>query len=388
MSAIYNPNIQFVIKVIFKGIILLLILNFLFIGINQLPYGKITLYNILFPGRERLPFGENPTESFNLTINNIDAMFSSMKIDRQNKKNDEFRVFFVGDSSVWGSLLNNSDSLVGQINQQNFKTCNGLTFHAYNLGYPTLSVLKDLLIIDKALPYRPDLIIWLVTLESFPTKNQLTTPLLVNNPLEVQKLVNKYSLIGKDKNDMVEINFWDQTLIGQRRNIADLFRLQIFGILWTATGIDQNLNVPFNPAKRDFDQDDTFHGLSEHVFSESELSFEIVEKAVQNIEVPIIMINEPILISTGKNSDIRYNFYYPRWAYDQYRLLIEKAMIKSKIPYYDFYNLVAENLFTNSAIHLNSTGEAILVQKINKILADRSCQNRNSQIYLIYKIVR
>ncbi len=369
-----NPDNHFIFHVLIKGIILFLILNFLFIGINQLPLGKITFYNILFPGRERFPFGENPTQSFNITINNIDAMFSSLKIDRQKKEENEYRVFFIGDSSVWGSLLDNSETLTGQINKQNLKTCNGSTIHAYNLGYPTLSALKDLLVIDKALTYNPDLIIWLVTLESFPSKTQLTTPLLNNNPLETQKILDKYSLNDHYENKPFNISFWDQTLIGQRRNIADLFRLQMYGILWSATGIDQNLNVQFTSARRDFDTDDSFHDLSEHIFSESELSFDIAEKAVQNIDIPIILINEPILISNGKNSDIRYNYYYPRWAYDQYQTLLEKVMIKNNIPYYDFYDLIPENYFTNSAIHLNSKGEAIFAQKINDVLREKSCQ--------------
>lgn len=300
-------------------------------------------------------------------------MFSSMKINKERKQENEFRVIIAGDSSVWGSLQANSDTLVGQINQQNIKTCNGLTIHAYNLGYPTLSVLKDLLIIDKALAYRPDLIIWMVTLESLPTKNQLTTPLLVNNPLEEKEIINKYSLTDKFEISISDVNYLDQTLIGQRRNIADLIRLQIYGVLWAATGIDQNLNSTFTQAQRDFDQDYSFHGLNEHVFDESELSFDIIEKVVKNINLPIIVINEPILISNGKNSDIRYDFYYPRWAYDQYRLLMKEAMMKKNIPYFDFYNLVPESLFTNSAIHLNPTGEAILVQKIDEVLKANSC---------------
>jgi hypothetical protein len=370
-----NPNNLSVFRVVIKGFCLFLIINFIFIGLNQLPLGKISLYNLIFPGRERFPFGENPALSFNITLNNIDAMFSSMKIDRQNKKVNEFRVFFVGDSSVWGSLLSNSDSLTGQINRLDLKTCDGLKVEAYNLGYPTLSVLKDLFIIDKSLTYKPDLIVWMVTLESFPMKTQLKTPFVANNPIEIENLLNKFSLENNYQKDIAEINYWDRTLIGQRRNIADLLRLQFYGILWSATGIDQNLNDSFTPAKRDFDRDFTFQGQGEHTLSESELSFNVLEKANEKINVPIVVINEPILISGGKNSDVRYNFYYPRWAYDQYRLIAQGVMTKNQILYYDLYNLIPEDQFTNSAIHLNKSGEAILAQTIGDILSDKNCQN-------------
>jgi hypothetical protein len=369
-----NPKSISIFRVLVKGFCLLIIINFIFIGINQLPIGRISLYNIIFPGRERFPFGENPERSFNITLNNIDAMFSSLELDRLDKINDEYRVFILGDSSVWGSLLSNSDTLTGQINRLDLKTSNGLKIKAYNLGYPTLSVMKDLLILDRSLPYQPDLFIWMVTLESFPKKTQLKTPLVENNPVEIKKLLNKYSLENTYQEEITANNFWKQTLIGQRRNIADLFRLQFYGILWSATKIDQNLNDPFTPAKRDFESDDSFQGVGNHILSESELSFDVIEKAKKVIKIPIVVINEPILISNGKNSDNRYNYYYPRWAYDQYRILIQKEMIKGNIPFYDFYNLIPEDQFSNSAIHLNISGEAILAQTIANNLFNMSFQ--------------
>jgi len=48
------------------------------------------------------------------------------------------------------------------------ETVSGKQARVYNLGYPTMSLTKDLLILSRALHYQPDLIIWLVTLESFP----------------------------------------------------------------------------------------------------------------------------------------------------------------------------------------------------------------------------
>jgi hypothetical protein len=39
-------------------------------------------------------------------------------------------------------------------------------------------------------------------------------------------------------------------------------------------------------------------------------------------DVPVLLINEPMFISSGQNSDLRYNSFYPRWAYDQYRAML------------------------------------------------------------------
>ena len=49
-------------------------------------------------------------------------------------------------------------------------------------------------------------------------------------------------------------------------------------------------------------------------------------------DVPLFIINEPMFISSGDNSDLRYNSFYPRWAYDQYReILGEKALSQNWI---------------------------------------------------------
>ena len=56
----------------------------------------------------------------------------------------------------------------------------------------------------------------------------------------------------------------------------------------------------------------------------------------QNLDVrlraaPLPPSLEPMLISAGKNSDIRYNFFYPRWAYDEYRRqMAERAAARGR----------------------------------------------------------
>lgn len=359
-----------IIRVITKAFFLFILINILFIWVSPSNIGKISFYNILFPGRARFPFGENPLHSYNLTINNLDAMFASLEIDKSQKMNDEFRVFIFGDSSVWGTLLSNDETLSGQLNNLAMINCQGKKIKIYNFGYPTLSILKDLLFIDQSIKYKPDLIIWLVTLESFPKENQTSSELLKNNSELVQRVLIKYKLNNSYKFN--QNNFLHRTLIGQKRDLADLFRLQAYGVMWAATGIDQNLTTSYIPAKRDFEADEDFHGHGERPLI-NELSFDVIDKAFEKIDIPFIIVNEPILISQGKNSATRYNFYYPRWAFDQYREIMQEMMKNKKIPYYDFYNLVPQNLFTNSAIHLNKEGERILAMEIKSLLMKQTC---------------
>ena len=366
---------KFIRNTILKALLIFLVLNIIFIEINDYPFGNISLYNILFEGRDRFPFGENPEKSYNLTLNNLDAMFSSLKINKKVKNDDEFRVFLIGDSSVWGILLDNQNTISGQINQLSHITCEGKKLQAYNLGYPTLSLFKDMMIINRSLSYAPDLIVWLVTLESFPMDSQLSSPILANDPKEVQFLVDKYQLVNNIYSEISLPDFFSKTIIGQRRNLFDLIRLQLYGVMWSSTGIDQYLPTTYSPAMRDFDKDYSFHQWQPHLLPEDELAFNIIEKISTSLDTPLIIINEPILISRGENSHIRYNYYYPRWAYDQYRVYLQNFVDENRLKYYDLWDLVAEEEFTNSAIHMTPSGVAKLSNRLIEIIDDSICLN-------------
>ena len=77
-----------------------------------------------------------------------------------------------------------------------------------------------------------------------------------------------------------------------------------------------------------------------------------------------ILVNEPMLISDGSNSDIRYNFFYPRWAYDAYRQQLAEHAASRHWNYIDLWDLVPASEFTNTAIHLTPAGERLLADKI------------------------
>jgi hypothetical protein len=77
-----------------------------------------------------------------------------------------------------------------------------------------------------------------------------------------------------------------------------------------------------------------------------------------------ILVNEPTLISDGRNSDIRYNFFYPRWAYDAYRQQLAEHAAERRWKYLDLWDLLPAGEFTNSAIHLTPAGERLLADKI------------------------
>jgi hypothetical protein len=368
-----QPQIR-LFPVLLKATVLFVLFNFVFLFTPNIPLGKLSLYNSVFPGRERLPYGDVP-ESYSLSPFDLDALFASHVVAGTKKGAAEYRVLLIGDSSVWGTLLRPEQTLAGQLNAEPIEAC-GKTVRAYNLGYPTLSLLKELMLLDYALRYQPDMIIWLTTLESFPNDRQLTSPLVANNTVRVRDLIGRYHL-SADPNDpaLIQPSAWDRTFIGRRRTIADVLRLQLYGALWASTGIDQFYPQDYVHAQIDLEPSDEFHQLTSRDRPElrKSLALDVLEAGMSAETVPALLVNEPILISNGLNSDIRYNFFYPRWAYDEYRTILAGLSRERGWQYFDFWDLVPVKEFTNSGVHLTPRGEALLTNKVAQAIQS-SCK--------------
>ncbi|MBA4385131.1 MAG: hypothetical protein C0410_10385 [Anaerolinea sp.] len=353
---------RFLRNVLIKGLLLFAVFNLVWAAFNP-SLGKLSSYNILFKGRDRLPFGEDSARAYNLSLYDLDAMFASLKLDSNQKATDEFRVFVIGDSSTWGTLLHPDETLAGMLDAASLNTANGKRVRVYNLGYPTLSLTKDLMILDNAMQYQPDLILWPVTLESFPRDRQLQSPIVANNTQRVAKLIQEYDLNLIAPIDTT--SFWDKTILGQRRALADLLRLQFYGVMWSATEVDQTYPADYERAARDLEADDSFHDWLPSTIPADGLAFDVIQAGMMAAgDVPVVLINEPMLISMGENSDIRYNFYYPRWAYDQYRQAFSENCTANAWTCLDLWDAIPEEHFTNSAIHLDPQGEGMLVDVI------------------------
>ena len=124
--------------------------------------------------------------------------------------------------------------------------------------------------------------------------------------------------------------------------------------------LGQHRHVRAERAQVDLEADDDFHGLTS---LENALAFDVLE-AGMSAAPNMLLVNEPMLVSDGANSDIRYNFFYPRWAYDAYRQQLAEHAAMRNWHYLDLWDLVPSSEFTNSAIHLTPAGERLLADKI------------------------
>ncbi|MDP1713601.1 MAG: hypothetical protein Q8L41_02555 [Anaerolineales bacterium] len=365
MNQIIKP-----LNVLIKGLSLFIILNFLFAA-WQPRLERISAYNVVFPGRERLPFGEKSAQAYNLSLFDLDAMFASHVIHREVKADDEFRVILIGDSSVWGTLLKPEETLAGQLNVANLSAC-GKKVRAYNLGYPTISLTKDVMLLSFGMEYDPDLILWMTTLEAFPIEKQTASPVVAKNEETLHRLGGRYGLeVEADNPGLIQKSFWKNTIIGDQRALADIIRLQLYGVMWAATGVDQIYPSDYVPAQIDLAADEKFHEAEPPVLDMKSLALNALETGVRvAAETALMIVNEPILISSGANSNIRYNFFYPRWAYDQYRGMMSALSEQNNWNYVDLWDAIPADEFTNSAIHLTPEGEALLAENLVPLIVE------------------
>lgn len=370
---------RFASGVVIKGLLLFVLANVVYALLNPLPFiGRLTVYNWLVPGRPRLPYGENPDQSYNLSLQNLDAMFAAHEISGAAKAQDEFRVLLVGDSSVWGVLLDPADTLTGQINAGGYRTSDGRRIRAFNLGYPVQSLPKDLLILSYALRYQPDLVLWLITPESFPPDVRLATQLVRENPGPMRALIARYGL-NIDPNDpqFIDPDFFGRTIIGQRRALADWLRLQFYGLTWQITRHDQTYPRFYEPRREDFGEDIAWHGFTpdgeKPGLTADDLAFDVLAAGVNmaaEAQVPLLIVNEPIFISSGRNSSLRYNFFYPRWVFDTFRDLMSEQARANGWVYLDLWNTIPASEFTDSAVHLTPAGSRQLAVGLAAVIVE------------------
>lgn len=139
--------------------------------------------------------------------------------------------------------------------------------------------------------------------------------------------------------------------------------------MWAATGIDQDIPDTFTARMEDLPAEEKFHDFQPPHLNEGDLAFDVLDAGVSMAgDIPVLFINEPMFISQGENSDIRYNYYYPRWAYDDFRRMMLGQSRENEWHYLDMWDLIAPSEFTNSAIHITPLGTQQFAQKIGETI--------------------
>ena len=353
MSPIVNPW-----RILAKAIAIFLVLEFAFYTFNPKPQW-LNVYVTRALKRQRFPISTHAPEDAALDMDNLDAMFAS-HIVSEPKAPNEYRVLVLGDSEVWGIGLIPEQTLPDQIDALGLK-CGDKNIRTYNLSFPVSSSTKDLMILDKAMSYQPDEIIWLITWNTLAPLRRTNHPLIEYNPAEYYKLARRYNFLPK--------NYKSPSLISQiadqNRTLFRILRYQFYSLINIATGLDQ-IQSPLEELPTKLNNDPTFENLKPPKLYSWFVSLDQVKDFYQIAgNIPVILVNEPTQVLTNvPYSNIYYNVYYPRWVYDQYRQYVSKAAAENHWNYLDFWNVFASSFYTNTPLHLNPQGETELAKMI------------------------
>jgi len=364
------------VRLLFKALLFFCVFDLLFINFQSAIF-QYQIYNHIVDGRLRLPYAQPQLEKIAHSISvyeEMDAMFDSHYISSVlEKPADEFRVLFLGDSSIWGAGVLPQDALPGQINSLALTTCDNKHVVAYNLAFPSLYVMKDLLILQKAIEYQPDLIVWGVTLKSLENSNvnaSLFLPAYSNSALY---LIKQYKL-NIPTDTLKPQTVWNQTLFSKRVIMKKLLFLEEDSLPWIATGLDYDT---FSSTQIQYGNDIVTESKYINHSSEikpSNLMLNIM-KAGDDLagRVPVLVLNEPIFVANGKNSDRYYNNYYARQTYDQYRQILSSWAKNNNQPYFDAWNILPRTVFTNTPLHISAGGESQLASYLEPEIMKLSC---------------
>ena len=355
-------------RVLTKGVILFLLIELGFISSN-INLGKINVFTGEL-SRKRFPSSTVSAEVDGaLDVGILDSIFAAHIISRP-KKNDEFRVIVLGDSAIWGVLLRPDETFPGQLDSFGI-LCGNKIARVYNLSFPTPSAIKDLLLLDRAMQDEPDLIIWPVTLYGLTRRVLAEHNLLATDPEPVYDLDARLDILPLE---FPELSYWDK-VGAKHRSLTRTVKFQTYGLIQLATGEDQmQLDSPLISDQNS--NDPNCEGMEPPALPEGEIRLDLLAKGYQIAgKIPIIIFNEPMLIiNDSSNRDVRYNKYYPRWAYEQYRRLLTEAASLNGWNYLDLWDMFPPEYFSDTPLHLTPAGEALLAEAIAPAI-QAACSN-------------
>jgi hypothetical protein len=149
--------------------------------------------------------------------------------------------------------------------------------------------------------------------------------------------------------------------------------------MWAATGVDNHLGLvadyPIFPQDMPAD-------ISYIEYKSDKQAPDLVQSLMYDVlragydiagDIPMIVVNEPIFIVTGQNSDLRYNELYPRWAYDAYRAALNEWIKTKGYAFYDYWNALPVDEFGNEVFHRDPQGELHFAELLAPHIVNAVC---------------
>ncbi|HTP08898.1 MAG TPA: SGNH/GDSL hydrolase family protein, partial [Anaerolineae bacterium] len=92
------------------------------------------------------------------------------------------------------------------------------------------------------------------------------------------------------------------------------------------------------------------------------------QQMAREANVPLLIVNEPIYVGSGENSDVNYNSFYERALYDRFRTALTTFTQQHAMSYLDLWNLLPPENFSNTSLHYNAEGNRRVADEIMKAM--------------------
>jgi hypothetical protein len=275
----------------------------------------------------------------------VNVLFNTHLVSYEKKPANQYRIIFIGDSTV------RDGTIYPIVNRQG---CGGKILHAYDLGYYGTSATKDLMILQKAMQYSPDLIVWSVT--SGTLSNEPKDFAMANSG-DLVSLIHTYRMsMPADQSYTNGISF----LSGADEILLQTRLLINYSVLFPAFGSSRAV------IETGFEDVVGNNGETQQVLPGSGVYLFSALTAASKIagDIPLIMINEP-----------RPRVVVTQADYLQYRQ--ELLSLNGGQPWFflDLWNLVPDRDFIDK-IHRNADGEVVYNKAVLPAILGIACSRK------------
>ena len=357
------PSLRAMARVFIKAGALLLVANFIFVAIGVDPFARLITVNtwgLVGHGRPRLYYASD-SQNGQLPV---EALLAAHAIAYTPKTADELRVIVLGDSGVLGWGLTDAETFTAQLTARRLRI-GGKRVVAYNLAYPVPNAGRDVLLLDAALRYQPDLVIWFVTAMSLrnPLDPDEGSAFLDINRARLEHLTSSFGLQEWFNVRMLPVPAWYSWIAFHNSDVLPVWlNSLVYPFVtpsWGQTG--RRLGSETIPVKAQFVSGQTaFNPMPNITWQFLAVGQTLADRA----GAQLLLVNEPILVGSGPNSDINYNLLYERVLYDRYRETLLAYTSRYNLWVIDLWNTVPAANFTDTAFHTDAAGWNIVADRI------------------------
>lgn len=361
-------------RVIAKALFLVIVLNFALLASGWNPIRSLVTVNtwgLTGEGRARLAY---PSDFQNGQLP-LESLLAAHQLAYTQKAEDEYRVLLLGESGVAGWGVRDEDTLADQLTAMDIQI-DGKKLTAYNLAYPQPSVARDLLILDAAMIYQPDLVIWFLTPSSLDN-----TPDIVGsnrvffdlNRARFEALIDYYNPLlgewyaGHGPQLLTPEPTWQKYVAIRDQELFPIWLNTLFYPFIEPDLAVSDRRIGIEPIPEEARYTDDHPGFETMPNETWQFLRTGCRRALEG-GAQMLVVNEPMVIGSGPNSDVNYNIQYERALYDRYHEALGEFIAECRIGYADLWDVIPAERFTDTPLHADAEGFAIFATALENVL--------------------